>query len=136
MDDLTVVLVFISLFLLQTAVYTYLLLRLRRRLLKAKPIQAIVSPKLLLSASRDVTELKRVPDSVIQALRVLREAPLSAREVSLRLRLSREHTARLLKRMVEEGLVERSGKPYRYSLTELGARLLDAREGYSSEETK
>ncbi|OYT43531.1 hypothetical protein B6U84_05895 [Candidatus Bathyarchaeota archaeon ex4484_40] len=38
--------------------------------------------------------------------------------------------------MVEEGLVERSGKPYRYSLTELGARLLDAREGYTSEETK
>lgn len=136
MDDLMMVSAFIFLFLLQTAVYACLLLRLRRRILKAKPIPTIVSPQPLSPTSHDVTELNRTPDSVIQALRVLREAPLSAREVSLRLRLSREHTARLLKRMVEEGLVERSGKPYRYSLTELGEKLLDSREGCTSEETK
>lgn len=136
MDDLTAVFIFIGLFLLQTAVYIFLLLRLRKRLLAAGRLPAIVSSRLPAPTSRDVTELEKVPDSVIQALRVLREAPLSAREVSLRLGLSREHTARLLKRMVEEGLVERSGKPYRYSLTELGVKLLDRRERYTSEETR
>jgi len=65
-------------------------------------------------------------------MRILREVgssgSLSAREISRRLGLSREHTARTLKKLVEEGFLLREGKPYRYRITELGEKLLRSRE--------
>ena len=123
MDAATLIMVFTALFILQTIIYTALLLRLKRRLTSSRPAQALL-PRVPPPAQRDITEPGRLPDSVIQALRALRGGALSAREVSSVLGLSREHTARLLKRMVEDGLVIREGKPYRYHLTSLGASLL------------
>ncbi len=118
MDALTLSLIFAALFVAQTAIYTLLLLRMRKRTLRPQP------PPVIPPTSHRITPVEELPRSVVEALRLLREGPLSAREVSLRLGLSREHTARLLKRMVEEGLVAREGKPYRYRLTDSGERLL------------
>lgn len=54
--------------------------------------------------------------------------PQGARDLSRALGLSREHIARILKRLVEGGLLVREGKPYRYRLTELGRSSLKSRD--------
>ena len=115
---LILALFFASLFIAQTIIYTVLLFRLRERI-QSKRVPAS-SPQISLQPlSPD-----RLPESTYKALRLLSGSPLTAREVSRELGLSREHTARLLKKMVEEGLVTREGKPYRYRVTSLGLEIL------------
>ncbi|MCD6235393.1 MAG: helix-turn-helix transcriptional regulator [Thaumarchaeota archaeon] len=119
-DSVTLIIVFSALFVAQTAIYTYLLLRLRSRL------KAPAQGPPVTDTSRDVTQ---ITDSMAKILRELKSrGPLTAREISSSLGLSREHTARTLKRLVEEGLLVREGKPYRYRLTGLGEEALRSRD--------
>jgi uncharacterized membrane protein len=75
-------------------------------------------------------EEKEAPlhESAIKALQLIRErGSVTSRDVSRSLGLSREHTARVMKSLHERGLVLREGKPFKYSLTPQGERVL--REG-------
>ncbi|MCS7132934.1 MAG: MarR family transcriptional regulator [Aigarchaeota archaeon] len=115
---LLLTLIFTALFAIQTTVFTYLLLKLR---------------KSMRSIERITVEHRYEPEEVSESeLKILRElsssGPLGAREISRRLGLSREHTARTLKKMVEDGLLIREGKPYRYKITDLGSELLRSRD--------
>ena len=106
---------FIALFTAQSIIFVVLLLRLRRRLQSIKAQRAWEPFQII----------ERPSQTTLKVLKELSASgSLEARELSKRLGLSREYTARLLKRMVEDGLVVRRGKPYRYQLTELGIRLL------------
>ena len=106
---------FIALFTAQSIIFVVLLLRLRRRLQSIKAQRAWEPFQII----------ERPSQTTLKVLKELSASgSLEARELSERLGLSREYTARLLKRMVEDGLVVRRGKPYRYQLTELGIRLL------------
>jgi len=113
------VILFIALFITQSIVFAILLLRLRKKLYSIK-------------AQRAWEPFPIVEKPSQTTLKVLKELSasngLEARELSKRLGLSREYTARLLKKMVEDGLVVRRGKPYKYQLTELGIRLLKESE--------
>jgi len=120
MDPLTVlVFIFSILFVVQTTIYTYLLLRLRRRVeesfVKSRISQEGIS----------VVDDGKLNESMIKVLEVLSSGSMSAREVSVSLGLSREHTARLLKKMVEAGLVVREGKPYKYKITPSGKAMIE-----------
>jgi len=110
---------FIALFITQSIIFAALLLRLKKKLYSIRALKTW-EPFLTVEKPSPTT------------LKVLKELSssdgLEARELSKRLGLSREYTARLLKRMVEEGLVVRRGKPYKYQLTELGVRLLKESE--------
>ncbi len=65
--------------------------------------------------------------SALAALRLIRErGSVISSDVSKSLNLSREHTARIMKNLYLKGLVTRSGKPFRYSLTARGLALLDS----------
>ncbi len=68
----------------------------------------------------------------VEVLRRLSEGLNTAREIQASLGRSREHTARLLKKLYDAGLVVRDevAKPYTYELTEAGRRALG--EGGSS----
>jgi len=113
---ITLTLFFIALFALQTTLFTYLLLKLK------KSVKSIEKPPIIKERRY---EFEEISESVLRILRELRSSgPLSAREISKRLGLSREHTARTLKKMVEEGFLIREGKPYRYKVTELGSEVL------------
>lgn len=106
---------FIALFIAQSIIFAALLLRLRKKLYSIKAQRAWEPFQII----------ERPSQTTLKALKELSASgSLEARELSERLGLSREYTARLLKRMVEDGLVVRRGKPYRYQLTELGIRLL------------
>jgi len=57
-----------------------------------------------------------------EVLELLKEGERSVRDIKVRIKLSREHLARLLKKLYMEGYLERdeSKKPYLYRLTEKG----------------
>ena len=64
-------------------------------------------------------------DSALTALKLIGErGSVTASDVKVELKLSREHVARVLKNLYEMGLVNREGKPFRYSLTDSARRLL------------
>ncbi|MCF3653856.1 MAG: MarR family transcriptional regulator [Aigarchaeota archaeon] len=114
------VIIFSILFLAQTAIFTYLLVRARRRM-----------ERLMVVGELGWTE-QRPCDLTETEIRIMEliesRGPQSARDLSRALGLSREHVARTLKRLVEGGLLIREGKPYRYRLTELGKNSLRSRD--------
>ena len=65
-------------------------------------------------------------DSALTALKLIGErGSVTASDVKVELKLSREHVARLLKNLYEMGLVTREGKPFRYSLTDNAKSILN-----------
>lgn len=58
--------------------------------------------------------------------KLLAERPRSSREVQLAIGRTREHTARLMKKLHDLGLVSRdiNTKPFRYNITEAGREML------------
>lgn len=62
-------------------------------------------------------------DGVIdRVLQLITEKPMTSRDIQVTLGRSREHISRLMKKLYEDGLVERNDgtRPFRYSLTEKG----------------
>ncbi|MEM0452875.1 MAG: helix-turn-helix domain-containing protein [Nitrososphaerota archaeon] len=120
--DLNTLIIFSVLFTVQTIVYTVLLLRLKKKIndLSETSQRSQISQEI---SEEQLTE-EKINESVKKALEVISSGSMSAREVSIKLGLSREHTARLLKRMVDTGLVVREGKPFKYKLTPLGYSLI------------
>ena len=73
------------------------------------------------------------PDAVLKAadshlnstdyvLHLITDSPMTSRDIQIRLKKSREHTSRLMKRLYVDGYVKRNveSKPYTYSITEKG----------------
>ena len=63
--------------------------------------------------SNDITE---------HVLRLITEKSMTSRDIQRALKRSREHTSRMMKKLFDDGLVERNTKtkPYTYSITEKG----------------
>ncbi|ABK78445.1 hypothetical protein CENSYa_1835 [Cenarchaeum symbiosum A] len=63
-------------------------------------------------------------------LQLITEKPLTSRDIQITIKRTREHTSRLMKRLSEEGLVERhvDKKPYIYSITGRGKERLERGE--------
>ena len=60
-------------------------------------------------------------------LKLLAEKPRTSREVQLAVGRTREHTARLMKKLHDSGLVSRdvNAKPFRYNITDAGRERLE-----------
>jgi uncharacterized membrane protein len=120
-----ITLVFAVHFLAQTAVFVFLYRNaVTRRDITEKKASKLENPP------ETEAEEKEAPlhESAIKALQLIRErGSVTSRDVSRSLGLSREHTARVMKSLHERGLVLREGKPFKYSLTPQGERVL--REG-------
>lgn len=73
----------------------------------------------------------RLDETEVAAVNLLRESSLNTRQITDALKKSREHTARVMKRLFDIGLVKRddSTKPFVYQLTEEGRRFLTAGAG-------
>ena len=63
-------------------------------------------------------------------LKLLAERPRSSREVQFAIGRTREHTARLMKKLHDLGLVSRdiNSKPFRYNITDAGREMLKKKE--------
>jgi predicted transcriptional regulator len=86
------------------------------------------------AVSEPVAVTQRAPEERMEGqngttdyiLKLLAEKPRTSREVQHAIGRTREHTARLMKKLTESGLVSRdtNSKPFRYGITEAGqARL-------------
>ena len=73
----------------------------------------------------------RLDETEVAAVNLLRETSRNTRQITDALKKSREHTARVMKRLFDLGFVKRddSTKPFVYQLTEEGRRFLTAGAG-------
>ncbi len=70
---------------------------------------------------RGAQRTARFESVTLEVLRMVVDEPKTARQIQASLGQSREHVARLVKRMAEEGYLERKEtRPYKYSITEMG----------------
>ncbi|MDQ3851958.1 MAG: hypothetical protein M3299_03900 [Thermoproteota archaeon] len=69
---------------------------------------------------------KEVNSTTDYIFKLLAERPRSSREVQLAIGRTREHTARLMKKLHDLGLVSRdvNTKPFRYNITDAGREML------------
>lgn len=60
-------------------------------------------------------------------LRLITDKAMTSRDIQITLKRSREHTSRLMKKLFEDGYVQRNteSKPYTYSITEKGKAKVD-----------
>lgn len=66
-------------------------------------------------------------ETSVYILKLLQEAPRNAREIQYNVGKTREHISRLMKKLHDEGLVDRNmnAKPFVYKITEEGRKLLE-----------
>src|SRR5215204_151393 len=79
--------------------------------------------------SDPVTIEREVNGTTDYILKLLIERPRTSREVQLAIGRTREHTARLMKKLHDLGLVSRdiTTKPFRYNITDAGQEMLKER---------
>jgi Sugar-specific transcriptional regulator TrmB. len=89
-----------------------------------KPIEVMNEPKIVPIKSISTPKLPSIEhvnptDSVLQ---LITNKSMTSRDIQVTLKRSREHTSRLMKKLFENGLVQRNteSKPYTYSITEKG----------------
>ena len=72
---------------------------------------------------------REVNGTIDYILKLLIERPRTSREVQLAIGRTREHTARLMKKLHDLGLVSRdiTTKPFRYNITDAGQKMLKER---------
>jgi DNA-binding transcriptional ArsR family regulator len=71
--------------------------------------------------------LHKNQNTVFSILKLLSQSPMTAREIQVNTKKTREHTSRLMKRLYNESLVIRDidNKPFLYKITDEGRRLLE-----------
>ena len=71
--------------------------------------------------------LRQNQNTVLSILKLLSQSPMTAREIRVNTKKTREHTSRLMKRLYNESLVTRDidSKPFLYKITDEGPRLLE-----------
>jgi hypothetical protein len=81
------------------------------------------------TVTQDVIFEKDVNSTTDYIFKLLAERPRSSREVQLAIGRTREHTARLMKKLHDLGLVSRdiNTKPFRYNITNAGLEKLKKR---------
>ena len=65
--------------------------------------------------------------NTVNSILKMLEVPLTSREIQGKIKKSREHTSRLLKKLYSENIVIRdeTGRPFRYKITNEGRKLLE-----------
>ena len=93
-----------------------------------KPVQVVQTPVQVVPEQIPVmTRVERTPnmssgDIVETVLRLITERSRTSRDIQITLGKSREHISRTMKKMSDDGLVQRNtnAKPYSYSITQNG----------------
>jgi hypothetical protein len=94
---------------------------------QSQPHVALMSEPV--TVTQHATIEKEVNSTTDYIFKLLAERPRSSREVQLAIGRTREHTARLMKKLHGLGLVSRdiNTKPFRYNITDAGRQMLKKR---------
>ena len=86
--------------------------------------QEIIEPEVVVEKVSSTPEVIEIGYSnpTNHVLHLITNKSMSSRDIQITLKKSREHTSRLMKKLFEDGLVQRNTetKPYTYSITEKG----------------
>ena len=93
-----------------------------------KPVQVVEKPvQVVPEQAPNPPRVERAPnmssDNIVEAvLRLITDRSRTSRDIQITLGKSREHISRTMKKMTDEGLVQRNtnAKPYSYSITQNG----------------
>ena len=98
--------------------------KLAKNQVQERPIEAISESKI---AHEKVISTSSTPNiaptnPIDYVLHLITNKAMTSRDIQITLKKSREHTSRLMKKMFEDGYVQRNtdSKPYTYSITEKG----------------
>ena len=96
--------------------------------IEEKPAQVVEKPvEIVPKVEPTPAQVTRTPnmssDNIVEAvLRLITDKSRTSRDIQITLGKSREHISRTMKKMSDDGLVERNtnAKPYSYSITQVG----------------
>ncbi len=87
-------------------------------------IDQVIQPEVILKKTVLTPEITNIGYSspTNHVLHLITNKAMTSRDIQITLKKSREHTSRLMKKLFEEGFVQRNteSKPYTYSITEKG----------------
>jgi len=89
-----------------------------------RPIEVVTKPKVVFEKIDSTPIIQNImpTNPVNYVLHLITSKAMTSRDIQITLKKSREHTSRLMKKLFEEGYVQRNteSKPYTYSITEKG----------------
>ena len=93
----------------------------------------VISPKKTEDLSKEPKTIQRMPNldhnnATDYVLHLITNKAMTSRDIQITLKRSREHTSRLMKKLYDDGFVQRntSTKPYTYSITNKGKEKIEA----------
>ena len=98
--------------------------KLAKNEVKERPIQVVSKPEIVPEKVISIPNIPNImPTNPIDyVLHLITNKAMTSRDIQITLKKSREHTSRLMKKMFEDGYVQRNteSKPYTYSITKKG----------------
>ena len=98
--------------------------KLAKNEVQEKPIEVETKPEVVpgMEVPKPSVSSLTPTNPVDYVLHLITDKAMTSRDIQITLKKSREHTSRLMKKMFEEGYVQRNteSKPYTYSITEKG----------------
>ncbi len=98
--------------------------KLAKNEVQEKPVKVVSKSEIVPEKGISVPDIPTIipTNPVDYVLHLITNKAMTSRDIQITLKKSREHTSRLMKKLFEEGYVERNteSKPYTYSITEKG----------------
>jgi len=98
--------------------------KLAKNEVKERPIQVVNKSEIVPEKVISIPSIPNVmpANPIDYVLHLITNKAMTSRDIQITLKKSREHTSRLMKKMFEDGYVQRNtkSKPYTYSITEKG----------------
>ncbi|MGI0102024.1 MAG: winged helix DNA-binding protein [Nitrosotalea sp.] len=87
-----------------------------------KKQESVIITEVKAEKSKERTHNMSFGSAIEYVLRLITEKPMTSRDIQVTIGRTREHTSRMMKKLFEEGLVERDmwTKPFTYKITEKG----------------
>ncbi len=89
-----------------------------------KPTEKVVAPEIKQEKPVSMPNITNIDHTnpTNHVLQLITNKAMTSRDIQITLKRSREHTSRLMKKLFDDGYVERNteSKPYTYSITEKG----------------
>ncbi|MDH3617583.1 MAG: MarR family transcriptional regulator [Nitrosopumilus sp.] len=91
---------------------------------KGKTIEPVVKSEIVPERPQNITRMPNLDhnNATDYVLQLITNKAMTSRDIQITLKRSREHTSRLMKKLFEDGYVQRNteSKPYSYSISEKG----------------
>jgi len=103
--------------------------KLAKNEVQERPVEVVNKPEIVPEKVISTPSIPSVipTNPVDYVLHLITNKAMTSRDIQITLKKSREHTSRLMKKMFEDGFVQRNteSKPYTYSITEKGMAKVD-----------